>query len=171
MLPEALTIYFADSEVKVLDWNADGQALTLSVDKEIGPESGELTFTGVTYMALSSALTAESISVLPPAEAERMLPNPGMAADGVVYAILDIEGVINIIVAQLCLTEQNRHMILGWAKDVAGTSLAVAVPLGKAVRRQQTHRMIPLIRHAFVRGHETCRRSEVPGGDMAPPPT
>lgn len=100
MIPEALIRYFADSDVRVLGWNPDSQELTLLVEKEIGPESGILTFAGVTYMALSTALTAESICVAPPEEARRLLPAPEMAADGVVFVLSDIEGVRNIIVAE-----------------------------------------------------------------------
>jgi hypothetical protein len=100
MIPETLIRYFADSEVEVLDWNPDSRELTLSIIKDIGPESGTITFSGVTYIALSSALTAESISVAHREEARLMLPNPEMAADGVVFVILDVDGVRNIILAE-----------------------------------------------------------------------
>ena len=100
MIPEDLIRYFPDSEITVSGWLPESRELTLSIEKEIGPESGALTFTGVTYMAITVAFTAGSARISSPAEARRILPLEGMAADGVVFVLEDIEGVNNVIVAE-----------------------------------------------------------------------
>lgn len=60
-LPDALKRYLADSELVVTSWsNADGE-LALRLIKDIGPETGRLSFTGVAHVCLPPALTIESI--------------------------------------------------------------------------------------------------------------
>jgi hypothetical protein len=100
MIPEELLKYFPDSEIEVSGWRPGGRELTLSIEKEIGPESGTITFRGVTYVALPTAFTAHSIRIIDHDEARQILPLADMAADGVVFALEDVEGVNNVIVAE-----------------------------------------------------------------------
>lgn len=100
MIPEDLIRYFPDSEITVSGWRPESRELQLSIEKEIGPESGTITFGGVAYMALSTAFTAHSIRVVGLDEARQILPLEEMAADGVVFVVEDIEGVKNIILAE-----------------------------------------------------------------------
>ncbi|HEV2863515.1 MAG TPA: hypothetical protein VGX48_21050 [Pyrinomonadaceae bacterium] len=100
MIPEDLIRYFPDSEITMSGWRPESRELTLSIEKEVGPESGALTFTGVTYMAIATAFTASSVRISGPDEARRILPLEEMAADGVVFVVEDVEGVNNVIVAE-----------------------------------------------------------------------
>ena len=68
-LPPTLLQYLADSELEVVSW--DGSTLVLKVRKEIGPEDGLLTFTGVSHVNLPPMLTIEGIQIAPPDQIPR----------------------------------------------------------------------------------------------------
>lgn len=97
MISEDLIRYFADSDIKLVGWNPKSRELVLSIEKEIGPETGIIRFTSVTYLALTPALTAVSIRVANLDEAWQLLPVPEMAADGIVFVVEDIEGVKHVV--------------------------------------------------------------------------
>ncbi|MBK8170190.1 MAG: hypothetical protein IPK60_07565 [Sandaracinaceae bacterium] len=52
MLPADLTSYFADSTLTIAAYDAQAETLYLEIEKEIGPESGLIVFTGVALIAL-----------------------------------------------------------------------------------------------------------------------
>ncbi len=60
-LPDALQTYLADSELVVTSWSNDADELTFKVEKDIRPETGRLSFSGVTHVCMPPALTVESM--------------------------------------------------------------------------------------------------------------
>lgn len=62
-LPDALQIYLADSELVVTSWSNDADELTFKVAKDIGPETGRLSFSGVNHVCIPPALTIESMEL------------------------------------------------------------------------------------------------------------
>lgn len=50
MLPEQFLTHLADAECRVGAWDAISTELRLIVEKEIGPETGLLTFSGVSFV-------------------------------------------------------------------------------------------------------------------------
>ena len=62
-LPEALQIHLADSELVVTSWSNEAGELTFKVEKDISPETGRLSFSGVTHVCVPPALTLESMEV------------------------------------------------------------------------------------------------------------
>ena len=69
MLPIALTRYFADSLLTVISYDANGETLTIRIEKEIGSETGVITFGHVSFMLLSSTMLGEVIRARPVKEA------------------------------------------------------------------------------------------------------
>lgn len=62
-LPVSLTKNLSDAELEVVSWSAATQLLVLSIRKDIGPESGVLKFSGVSYVGLVPRLTLSGISI------------------------------------------------------------------------------------------------------------
>lgn len=60
-LPSALTRNLADAEIEVVAWAGAEARLILRVTKEIGLESGLLTFAGVSHVNLPPRLTVRGI--------------------------------------------------------------------------------------------------------------
>ena len=51
-LPKSLTNCIADSQIAVVSWSAENGELALRVNKEIGPETGTIRFSGVAHVNL-----------------------------------------------------------------------------------------------------------------------
>jgi len=62
-LPDALQIYLADSELVVTSWSNSADELTFKLEKDVSPETGRLSFSGVTHVCMPPALTIESMEV------------------------------------------------------------------------------------------------------------
>lgn len=60
-LPATLMPYLADAEIEVISWEGEKGRLVLRVNKEIGPEVGLLTLSGVSHVDLPDSLTVERI--------------------------------------------------------------------------------------------------------------
>lgn len=63
-LPKDLMKNISDSEVEVLSWSAESQELKLLIEKELGPESGIITFSGVSLVHMPPRISLESISIV-----------------------------------------------------------------------------------------------------------
>ena len=50
MLPEHFVINIADAECSVASWDATSSQFVLKIEKDIGPESGVLVFSGVSFV-------------------------------------------------------------------------------------------------------------------------
>jgi hypothetical protein len=61
LLPPILMRHIADAEVEVISWAGAEGRLMMRVTKEIGPEVGLLTFSGVSHVNLAPRLTVEGI--------------------------------------------------------------------------------------------------------------
>ncbi len=60
-LPHTLLRNLADAEVEVVTWAGDEGCLVLRVIKDVGPESGFLTFAGVSHVNLPPRLTIDGM--------------------------------------------------------------------------------------------------------------
>jgi len=60
-LPDALQSYLPDSELVVTSWSNGADELTLKVEKDLGPETGRLSFRGVLQVNLPPSLTIDGI--------------------------------------------------------------------------------------------------------------
>src|SRR5581483_2821787 len=69
VLPLSLTRYFADSRLEVESFSRLERTLTVRIEKEIGPETGILTFRQVAFMALPTLMPGEAIRSRPVREA------------------------------------------------------------------------------------------------------
>jgi len=61
LLPVELTRYLPDSELSVECWDVKDSVLTLNLEKEIGPERGTITLSGVSRVCLPSWLEISGI--------------------------------------------------------------------------------------------------------------
>lgn len=77
MLPEQFLKHLADAECSVCGWDAVSSDLILNVEKEIGPETGLLTFSGVSYVSLPPRFTAFAAT-----SSQQQVPDfPGICPD------------------------------------------------------------------------------------------
>jgi hypothetical protein len=60
-LPPALLRYLADAHLRVLSWNGPTGVLLVKVTKDIGPETGLMTFSGVSHVNLPPQLEIAGI--------------------------------------------------------------------------------------------------------------
>jgi hypothetical protein len=65
LLPIALTRYFADSRIDIESFAENQNTLTLRIEKEIGPETGIITFRHVSFMCLPQSMPGEAMRAKP----------------------------------------------------------------------------------------------------------
>ena len=57
MLPDHFLTHLADAECWVSAWDATSSELVLTIEKDIGPEAGLLTFYGVSFVSMPPRFT------------------------------------------------------------------------------------------------------------------
>ena len=106
VLPVTLTRYFADSRLEVESFTRRENKLAVRIEKEIGPETGIITFRQVSFMSLPSAVPGESIRSRPIGEAAPeywslcRLDRNEFDSDDVLFEIVSQDGPAHFVVAK-----------------------------------------------------------------------
>lgn len=69
-VPTSLTQYFADSTLRLHSYDSNTQQLCVQIEKEIGPESGIIRFSGVSYISIPDCFSGDGIDAVSVADAD-----------------------------------------------------------------------------------------------------
>ena len=105
-VPQALTRYFADSNLRLLSYDSDSNVLSVHIEKDIGPESGIISFNGVSYVAIPDCFSGDAIDALFVRDADDAFwQRTSCHTDCVeptqtIYRIYDQDGPVHFVVAE-----------------------------------------------------------------------
>ncbi len=106
VLPVQLTRYFADSRLEVSSFTRGENTLTVRVEKEIGPETGILTFRQVSFLSMPTALPGVSMRYRQISDAGPefwticRMDQSDFDPDDVVFEIESLDGPVYFVVAK-----------------------------------------------------------------------
>ena len=104
-IPQALGRYFADSTLRFLSFDADSGEASLSIEKEIGPESGIIRVFGASYVSLPDCFAGDGIDAVPVADLTESFWNQTpchrdlVEHDQTVFQFFDQDGAMHFLVA------------------------------------------------------------------------
>ncbi len=118
LIPDDLHAHFHDSALTLHRYDARGRRLTVHIEKEIGPETGIITFHNVSFVSILQNFSGDAIEARPVGELtdqtwSRYSAYPdALEPDEIAFQIVDQEGPTHLVVAksisyELCPENQN----------------------------------------------------------------
>ena len=105
-IPDQLRAYFADSTITLQAYSAQDRQLCIRIEKEIGPETGIVTFRAVSFISIPDCFPGDAIKATPVADLSdefwsRYSAYPDLfEPDEIAFQIYDQEGPVHVVVAK-----------------------------------------------------------------------
>jgi hypothetical protein len=105
-IPDQLRAYFHDSTLTLHSYDAENRQLLVHIEKEIGPETGIITFGDVSFISIPDCFPGDAIKATPVSELPDEFWHHYSAyldlfeADDIAFQIYDQEGPVHLVVAK-----------------------------------------------------------------------
>lgn len=105
-IPDQLRTYFHDSTLRLHSYDSENRQLLVHIEKEIGPETGIITFHNVSFISMPDCFPGDAIEAKPQSELPddfwgRYSAYPDLfATDDIAFQIFDQEGPVHLVIAK-----------------------------------------------------------------------